>query len=162
MSFLADGLFTGGVMEYRSADLSDAELLVDIYNSAFYDDFIRYGQCQGYGRSKESMEQSIRDYPKVIAYDDGKPVGVISYKAEAPGKFYIGCLAVIKEAQGCGIGTALMNHFMSENPDWNELTLVTPKDNERNIRFYTGRFGFEIVGEENDDAVTVLWFKLSR
>lgn len=162
MSFLADGLFTGGVMEYRSADLSDAELLVDIYNSAFYDDFIRYGQCQGYGRSKESMEQSIRDYPKVIAYDDGKPVGVISYKAEAPGKYYIGCLAVIKEAQGCGIGTALMNHFMSENPDWNELTLVTPKDNERNIRFYTGRFGFEIVGEENDDAVTVLWFKLSR
>lgn len=162
MSFLADGLFTGGVMEYRSADLSDAELLVDIYNSAFYDDFIRYGQCQGYGRSKESMEQSIRDYPKVIAYDDGKPVGVISYKAEAPGKYYIGCLAVIKEAQGCGIGTALMNHFMSEHPDWNELTLVTPKDNERNIRFYTGRFGFEIVGEENDDAVTVLWFKLSR
>ena len=149
-------------MEYRSADLSDAELLVDIYNSAFYDDFIRYGQCRGYGRSKESMEQSIRDYPKVIAYDDGKPVGVISYKAEAPGKYYIGCLAVIKEAQGCGIGTALMNHFMSENPDWNELTLVTPKDNERNIRFYTGRFGFEIVGEENDDAVTVLWFKLSR
>ena len=43
-----------------------------------------------------------------------------------------------------------------------ELTLVTPKDNERNIRFYTERFGFDIVGEEVDGAVTVLWFKLSR
>ena len=116
----------------------------------------------GFGRSKESMEQSIREYPKVIAYDDGKPVGVISYKPEAPGKYYIGCLAVIKEAQGRGIGTALMKHFMDEHSDWSELTLVTPKDNERNIRFYTGRFGFDIVGEEDDGAVTVLWFKLSR
>ena len=149
-------------MEYRCADISDAELLVKIYDSAFYDDFMRYGQCQGYGRSKESMEQSIREYPKVIAYDEGKPVGVISYKPEAPGKYYIGCLAVIKEAQGRGIGTALMKHFMDEHSDWSELTLVTPKDNERNIRFYTGRFGFDIVGEENDGAVTVLWFKLSR
>ena len=51
---------------------------------------------------------------------------------------------------------------MSEHPDWEELTLVTPKDNERNIRFYTERFGFDIVGEEVDGAVTVLWFKLSR
>lgn len=149
-------------MEYRCADISDAELLVKIYDSAFYDDFMRYGQCQGYGRSKESMEQSIREYPKVIAYDYGKPVGVISYKPEAPGKYYIGCLAVIKEAQGRGTGTALMKHFMDEHSDWSELTLVTPKDNERNIRFYTGRFGFDIVGEEDDGAVTVLWFKLSR
>jgi ribosomal protein S18 acetylase RimI-like enzyme len=149
-------------MKYRNADISDAELLVEIYDSAFYDDYMRYGQCQGYGRSKESMEQSIREYPKVIAYEEGRPVGVISYKAEAPGKYYIGCLAVIKEAQGRGIGTALMNHFMNEHPDWTELTLVTPKDNERNIRFYTGRFGFDIVGEEDDDAVKVLWFKLSR
>ena len=144
---------------YKRADISDAETLIDIYNSAFHDDFIRYGQCQAYGRSKENMEQSIREYPKVIAYEQGKAVGVISYKAEGPGKYYIGCLGVVKEAQGNGIGTSLMNHFMSEHPEWNELTLVTPKDNERNIRFYTGRFGFEITGEETDGGVTVFWFR---
>ena len=148
-------------MVYRNADISDAKILTEIYNSAFYDDFIRYGQCQAYGRSVEDMEQSVRDYPKIIAYDQDKPVGVISYKTEEPGKYYIGCLAVVKEEQGRGIGTSLMNHFMSDHPDWNELTLVTPKDNERNIRFYTGRFGFDIVGEEVDGAVTVLWFKLT-
>ena len=147
---------------YKRADICDAEVLVEIYNSAFYDDFIRYGQCQAYGRSKENMEQSILDYPKTIAYDNDKPVGVISYKEEAPGKYYIGCLAVVKEVQGRGIGSSLMNHFMSEHPDWKELTLVTPKDNERNIRFYTGRFGFDIVGEEVDGAVTVLLFKLKN
>lgn len=147
---------------YRCADIRDAELLVEIYNSAFYDDFIRYGHCPAYGRSRENMEQSILDYPKVIAYEHEKPVGVISYKEEAPGKYYIGCVAVIKEEQDRGIGTLLMKHFMNAHPDWNEITLVTPKDNERNIRFYTGRFGFEIVGEEIDGTVTVLWFKLSR
>ncbi|MBR5938412.1 MAG: GNAT family N-acetyltransferase [Clostridiales bacterium] len=149
-------------MDYKNADKNDAEVLVEIYNSAFYDDYIRYGQCQAYGRSKENMEQSILDYPKTIAYYRDKPVGVISYKEEAPGKYYIGCLAVVKEEQGRGIGTLLMNHFMREHPQWMELTLVTPKDNERNIRFYTERFGFDIVGEEVDGAVTVLLFKLSR
>ena len=149
-------------MEYRTADLNDAELLVDIYDSAFYDDYLRYGQCQGYGRTKESMEQSIRDYPKTIAYIEDRPVGVISYKDEGSGKYYIGCLAVKKEEQGRGIGTSLMNHFLNEHSDWNEITLVTPKDNERNIKFYTERFGFDIVGEEEDGTVTVLWFRLSR
>ena len=147
---------------YKCAEISDADVLVEIYNSAFHDDYIRYGQCPAYGRSRENMERSVKEYPKIIAYDQGKPVGVISYKEEGPGKYYIGCLAVLKEEQGRGIGTLLLKHFMSEHPDWNEITLVTPKDNERNIRFYTERFGFEITGEEDDGKVTVLWFKLSR
>ena len=147
---------------YKCADISDADVLVEIYNSAFYDDFIRYGQCPAYGRSRENMEQSVKDYPKIIAYDQDRPIGVISYKEEGPGKYYIGCLAVLKEEQGRGIGTQLLKHFMSEHPDWNEITLVTPKDNERNIRFYTERFGFKITGEEDDGKVTVLWFRLSR
>lgn len=149
-------------MIYKYADTSDADVLIEIYNSAFYDDFIRYGECPAFGRSREDMEQSIQDFPKIIAYEQDKAIGVISYKQEAPGKYYIGCLAVIKDMQGHGIGTQLMNHFMSEHLDWKELTLVTPKDNERNIKFYTGRFGFDIVGEEDDGKVTVLWFKLSR
>ena len=150
------------MLVYKCADISDADVLVEIYNSAFHDDFIRYGQCPAYGRSRENMEQSVKDYPKIIAYDQDRPIGVISYKEEGPGKYYIGCLAVLKEEQGRGIGTLLLKHFMSEHADWNEITLVTPKDNERNIRFYTERFGFEITGEEDDGKVTVLWFRLSR
>ena len=147
---------------YKNADISDAETLIAIYDSAFHDDYVRYGECPAYGRSKEDMEQSVRDLPKVIAYDQGIPVGVISYKAEGPGKYYIGCLGVIKEAQGRGIGTALMRYFMAEHPDWNEITLVTPEDNERNIRFDSEGFGFEIVGEEDDGKVKVFWFRLKR
>jgi len=147
---------------FRNADVNDAEVLVGIYNSAFYEDYLRYGHCQAYGRSIENMQQSVREYPKTIAYDNDKAVGIISYKDEGQGKYYIGCLAVLKEEQGRGIGTALMNHFMEDHPDWNELTLVTPNDKELNIKFYTERFGFDIVGEEEDGTVTVLLFKLNR
>lgn len=147
---------------YKNAVTDDAEVLTDIYNSAFYDDYLRYGHCPAYGRTKEDMKRSVMDFPKIIAYDHGKAVGVISYKAEGPGRYYIGCLAVKKEDQGRGIGTSLMKYFMDGHADWHEITLVTPKDNEANIRFYTGRFGFEITGEETDGTVTVLWFKLSR
>ena len=143
-------------MIYKSADISDADILIDIYNSAFYDDYIRYGHCPAYGHSRESMEQSIRDYPKTIAYDNERAVGVISVKAEGAGKYYIGCLAVKKEEQGRGIGTLLMKHFLSEHPDWKEITLVTPKDKEQNIRFYTERFGFKITGEEDDDCDVII------
>ena len=48
------------VLVYKSADISDADLLIRIYNSAFYDDFIRYGQCQAYGQSREEMEKSVK------------------------------------------------------------------------------------------------------
>ena len=147
---------------YKNADVKDATILVGIYDSAFYDDYILYGECPAYGRSVENMEQSVQEFPKVIAYDQGKAVGVISYKPEGAGKYYIGCLAVKKEEQGKGIGTALMRHFLDEHPDWNEITLVTPCDKEQNIRFYTERFGFNITGEENDGHVKVLWFRLSR
>ena len=147
---------------YKNAGKSDAEVLIDIYNSAFLDDYLRYRQCPAYGHTIESMERSVLDFPKTIAYDKEKPVGVISYKNEGPGKYYIGCLAVKKEEQGRGIGTSLMKYFMEDHPDWTEITLVTPKDNEANIRFYTRRFGFDITGEETDGNVTVLWFKLGR
>ena len=147
---------------YKNAEAEDAEILIEIYNSAFRDDYLRYGQCPAYGRTKENMEQSIKDFPKVIAYDQDKAVGAVSYKKEGPGKYYIGCLAVKKEEQGRGIGTALLKYFMDDHPDWNELSLVTPKDNEANIGFYTVRFGFDIIGEETDGNVTVLWFRLCR
>ena len=149
-------------LSYKNADTNDAETLIDIYNSAFYDDYILYGECPAYRRSRENMEQSIAEFPKVIAYDQGRPVGVISTKCEGKGKYYIGCLAVKKEEQSKGIGTALMNYFLDGHPDWNEITLVTPCDKEQNIRFYTERFGFDITGEEDDGKVKVLWFRLCR
>lgn len=147
---------------FSNADVKDASILVDIYDSAFYDDYILYGYCPAYGRSIEDMEKSVLDFPKIIASVDGNPVGVISYQKQDEGSYYIGCLGVKKEYQGMGIGTKLMTYWMELHSDWRKVALVTPKDHERNIKFYCKRFGFEIVGEEYDEHVTVLQFELKR
>ena len=67
-------------IEYRKADITDAELLIDIYNSAFYSDYIKYSECPAYGKTKEMMEKSIIDYPKFIVLHNSEPVGCVSCK----------------------------------------------------------------------------------
>ena len=68
-------------IEFRKADLRDAELLIDIYNAAFYSDYLKYGECPAYGKTAEIMRQSIVDYPKFLILYNEKPVGCISCKA---------------------------------------------------------------------------------
>ncbi len=38
-------------IEFKKAVGTDAELLIEIYNSAFYSDFIKYDEYPAYGRS---------------------------------------------------------------------------------------------------------------
>ena len=76
-------------IEFREADLPDAELLTEIYNAAFYSDYLRYGECPAYGRTVEMMEQSIRDYPKCLILADGRPVGCVSCKALEEGVYEV-------------------------------------------------------------------------
>ena len=44
-------------IEYRKATLEDAELLINIYNASFYNDYLRYGSCPEYGKTKEMIEE---------------------------------------------------------------------------------------------------------
>lgn len=67
-------------LRYRKAVVRDAALLIDIYNAAFYGDYIKYGVCPGYGKTKEMMERSILQYPKYIITCGEVPVGCISCK----------------------------------------------------------------------------------
>ena len=66
------------LLTYREATKSDANLLINIYNSSFYEDYIHYGECPGYGKTKEQMELSIIKFPKYIIIKDSIPIGVIS------------------------------------------------------------------------------------
>ena len=58
--------------EFINATKNDAKLLVDIYNAAFYSDFIKYGECPAYGRTISDMEKSIERFPKTIILCDKK------------------------------------------------------------------------------------------
>ena len=149
-------------LEFRKAVKEDAGLLVDIYNAAFYADYIRYGECPAYGRTKEMMEQSMIDYPKFLIIYDSNAVGCISCKELETGIYEVGCLCVIPEYQGRGIGTSAMNFAKSYYSDWKRFTLITPVDKSENVRFYTEKCGFDIRSEEMDGNVRVVRFVLER
>ena len=149
-------------IEFRKAGIPDAELLIGIYNASFYSDYLRYGECPAYGRTAEMMKQSIMDVPKFLIACDGRPVGCISCKALEKGIYEVGCLCVIPEYQGKGIGTAAMEFVKSCYPDWSRFTLVTPADKNENVRFYTEKCGFQIRSVEMDGNVRVARFVLER
>ena len=149
-------------LTYKKATESDANLLIDIYNSSFYDDYVRYGECPAYGRTKNQMERSIFEFPKYIIFKDSIPVGAISYKNRGAGHYYLGCLCVIPKYQGIGIGTQAFRYMLSICSDWRQITLVTPADKEQNIKFYTEKCGFNIGGKEMDGNVEVTEFIMKR
>ena len=149
-------------IEFRKADPADAELLIEIYNVSFYSDYLRYGECLAYGRTVEMMRQSITDYPKFLIVCGGRPVGCISCKETEKGVYEVGCLCVIPEYQGKGIGTAAVEFARSYYQDWSEFTLVTPADKKENVRFYTEKCGFDIQSVEMDGSVKVVRFVLER
>lgn len=150
------------VLTYREAAKSDANLLIEIYNSSFYDDYIRYGECPGYGKTRSEMESSIHKFPKYIIMKDGIPVGAISLENKGNGRYYLGCLCVIPTYQRMGIGTRAFRYMLSICPEWKQITLVTPSDKEQNIKFYTEKCGFSITGKEMDGNVEVTNFTLER
>ena len=149
-------------IKYRKADIADAELLIDIYNSAFYSDYIKYGECPAYGQTKEMMERSIINYPKFIILSDNKPVGCVSCKQVKAGTYEVGCLCVVPEYQGKGIGTQAIRFIKSYYEDWERLTLVTPIDKKENVKFYTEKCGFNIESTERDGNVELYRFVAER
>lgn len=44
-------------IEYRQATVTDAELLIEIYNASFYSDYMKYGECPAYGKNRGSNEE---------------------------------------------------------------------------------------------------------
>ena len=148
-------------IQIKAATIEDAEVLVDIYNKAFYEDFVKYGECPGYGKSVSDMEKSINETLKYIAYVGENPVGAISVLKKDDGLYYLGALCVIPEYQRQGIGHKLLEFFKEQNKDWKKIELVTPADKEKNISFYTKKCGFNIDYEETDGSVKLYHFSLS-
>ena len=149
-------------IEFRKAELTDAEVLIEIYDSAFYSDYIKYGECPAYGRTKEMMEKSIIDYPKFIIMCNSEPVGCVSCKKLEMGVYEVGCLCVVPEFQGKGIGTQAIRFVTSYYKDWDKFTLITPIDKKENVKFYTEKCGFDIVSAEMDGNVQVFRFVLKK
>jgi len=149
-------------IQYKEAKPEESKLLIQIYNQAFYQDFLRFGECPAYGHDIKQMEDSIRRYPKNIIYCDDRPVGCISMEDRGNGNYYIGCLCLIPEYQGKGIGSYTISYLDVLVPDWRTITLHTPSQKEENVSFYIQKCGFKINGEKMDGNVHVYSFFKKR
>lgn len=148
-------------LTYRPANRGDAALLVEIYNAAFRDDYLRYGECPAYGRSREGMERSIERHPKVIVFCEDVPVGSVTLERRGGDCYYLGCLCVIPPYQRRGIGARALRHALATASDWRRVELVTPANRASNIRFYE-KCGFVSIGREMDGNVEVVRMALEK
>lgn len=149
-------------LRFKKAEKNDADLLINIYDAAFYDDYVKYGECPAYGKTRGEMEASIEKSPKQIIFSEDNPIGAISVVNRGDGEYYLGCLCIIPEYQGKGIGTQAFHYMLDLYNDWKKITLVTPADKEENIKFYTVKCGFKVDGTEMDGNVKVSHFLLER
>lgn len=149
-------------LSYRKAVIDDANLLIDIYNSSFYEDYVRYGECPAYGKTKEEMELSIKKFIMYIIMSDNIPVGSISFNKKENGDYFLHCLCVIPTYQGKRIGTEAFQYMRSVCPDWKQITLVTPADKEENVRFYTEKCGFHLLNKAMHGNVEVVNLGMKR
>mgnify|MGYP000050724879 FL=1 len=81
------------------------------------------------------MRDSLRRVPKQILLFGGVPVGVLSYERRDDGSVYLGCLCIVPEMQGRGLGTRAFAHMLEECPEVHRFELVTPADKAQNIAF---------------------------
>lgn len=144
---------------FKEAEMKDAKILVDLYNQAFYEDYVRFGFCPAYGRSEEQMKESIQVAKKHIIYLENHPVGVISIQRTGEGEYYLGCLGVIPKYQHKGIGTRAVNFAFKHYKDWKRFTLCTPEEKQNNVKFYRDKLGFSITGKNSNNGVIELLFE---
>ena len=135
----------------------DAEQLIAVQDAAFYADYGKYGECPGYGRTRESMLGSIEnaDTYKIVA--EGRIVGDIILRKVAENEYYLGCLCVKPEYEGRGIGQQAMAFIDSVYTDAKKWTLKTPADNGRNHAFYK-KCGFAVTDTQMDGNVEIVIF----
>lgn len=151
-------------INFVKAEKKDCKLLIEINNKAYYDDYIKYGECPGYNIPIEKMAKSLDDenIEKHIFYVDNKPVGFTSIVKKEENKYYLGNLAIIPEYQRKGIGKSAINFILNKYLDMKELFLITPADKVENINFYTKKCGFKIIGTEMDGNVKVAMINYVR
>lgn len=132
----------------------DVYKLIEIHNKAFYEDYIKYGECPGYNRTYASMYKSVTQLFAYIIMCGNQPVGDIIFRDNHDGGFYIGSLCIIPKYQGMGLGTKALQFVFEEYSNVKKWTLKTPMDKQRNLRFYES-CGFKITGYFMDGNVKV-------
>jgi ribosomal protein S18 acetylase RimI-like enzyme len=110
------------------------------------------GECQVAGFKRLRMLPSMLALGPATAVRMMGWLGAWAKRDPEERHWHLGPVAVDAHAQGTGIGSLLLGRFCELMDDAGELAYLET-DKEINVRFY-GRFGFELVGEEEVLGVT--------
>jgi ribosomal protein S18 acetylase RimI-like enzyme len=145
------------MIEFVKATEADAAKFVEVQNKSFYADYLRYGECPGYGRTAESIAESMkRNYAYKITAD-GEVVGKISASEKENGECHLDCLCVIPEYENRGIGRQAVSFIEKQFPRAIKWSLETPADKVQNHYFYQ-KCGYKIIDKTMDGNVEIVIF----
>jgi ribosomal protein S18 acetylase RimI-like enzyme len=145
---------------FTQATNDDIQDLIEVQNQAFYDDYIKYGECPGYGRTYESMKRSIGNCIVYKIMVDSNIIGDIIVRDNHDDTYFLGGLCVIPTNENSGIGQKAMRFLEHQFKGAHHWSLETPADKERNHYFYK-KCGFYITREYNVGAVKIVLFEKS-
>lgn len=140
------------------AQKQDAQRVAEVYNASFYSDYVRYGECPGYGKTQESILAGMEKNKMYKILKDDKIVGAISVWEEKPGHYYLGGICVEPESAGKGIGQQAMRFLDREFSRSVHWALETPADKLQNHYFYQ-KFGYAVTREYLDGSVPISYFE---
>ncbi len=131
------------------ADAEDAAEIVSARARAFQKETDFYGRLPDSDfLIPEAMAKnfSCPEYRHYILIGESGILGGVSFRTLPDGAVHIGCIYVLPELQGHGIGKQLMRHVFSLHPEAPRFTLETPYRSLYNHRFYES-LGFVKTGE---------------
>ena len=145
-------------IQFESASLEDADILISVQNQSFHSDFVQYGVCPGYNRSHDSMVESISLHHVYKILCDGTVVGDIIVRDKGNETFYLGCICVIPGYENKGIGQLAMQFVDACFPAARHWSLETPSDKLKNHYFYK-KHGYEVTKEYDVEGVRISFFE---
>ncbi|SHG18230.1 GNAT family N-acetyltransferase [Ornithinibacillus halophilus] len=101
--------------------------------------------------SDENMKYRIENSLLLVAEAEGKVVGFANFSpVNKEGQAELGAIYLKPDAQGKGIGTALLQHGINSLEDVKEIYINVERDNEIGKTFYEAK-GFNVVKEFDDE-----------
>jgi len=141
-------------IRFERADFEDIDILIEVQNQSFYADFVKYGTCPGYKKSRERMTKIISEHFVYKILCDDIVVGDVIVRNPAPTHYNLSCLCVVPEFENKGIGQSAMRFIEDTFAEARHWSLNTPADKARNHYFYK-KFGFKVTKEYDCDGVLI-------
>lgn len=146
---------------FQTAQVADADALLDVQIRSFHDDARLYpGVEKGGPPGYDSLEQTIKDIGSQIFYAfiyEGQIVGGVVLFDHGEGHMHVDRLFVDPDFHNMGIGTQAI-HFIEAAYPANTWTLDTPLYATRNQHFYE-KLGYVNVGITHDDDIDLIQYK---